>query len=740
MFFRLHRRFRLIRQLDMMGCGPSCLAMVMEYYGKQVDIQEITSITHMSKNGISLRSISTAAESLGFKTMGGCISVNTLIEKAMLPCIVYWEQNHFVVVYKIKKNKKSNNIIIYVADPSKGFVKYAKDEFCEHWICTQSNQEAKGVVLLLHPADTFSEKKVLSHFPKYNFSFLWKYIKKYSFLFIQLSGGLFVVSIMQLIFPFLTQAIVDIGIGSKNIEFIWLVLIAQLMLLLSKTSVEFIQSKILLHISTRINLSLSSDFFIKLTKLPMRYFETKLSGDLIQRLEDNKRIERFLTSSSLNLIFSLFSFIIFGMVLYFYNLLIFIIFFLGSLLYAGSIFFFLKRRRLIDYDIFKTSGRKWGITYQLIDGMQEMKLQQCEQRKRWEWEDVQADLFDLNLKSLNLTQQQQTVAFVINELKNILITVLAATLVIKGNMTLGMMLAIQYILGQLNAPIDQLMQFIHSWQDVSLSLNRMIEIYKEKDENSPERNITHFDGCKTISIQNITFRYDNSKKQNVLENINLTIEENKVTAIVGASGSGKTTLLKLLLGYYTPQEGDIYLGNQNMKQLNLSWWREQCGVVMQGGYMFSDTIARNIAISDEELDFERIKAAAKLANIADYIEGLPLGYNTLIGQDGQGISEGQRQRILIARVIYKNPFFVFLDEATNSLDTSNERLIMQGMLSFYKEKTVVVVAHRLSTVTNADKIVVLNDGKIVEIGTHKDLIFKRGKYYELVRNQLELGE
>lgn len=423
-------------------------------------------------------------------------------------------------------------------------------------------------------------------------------------------------------------------------------------------------------------------------------------------------------------------------------MIIFFIFIVGSLLYASSIFFFLKRRRLLDYELFKASGRKWGVTYQLIDGMQEVKLQRCEHRKIWEWEDVQADLFDLNLRSLNLTQRQQAVTFVINELKNILITIFAATLVIEGEMTLGMMLAIQYILGQLNAPIDQLMQFIYSWQDVSLSLNRMGEIYEEEDENSSERNILSFDtqNCKTISIQNVNFRYDESKKQNILKNINLSIEENKVTAIVGASGSGKTTLLKLLLGYYSPQEGDIYLGSLNMKHLNLSWWREQCGAVMQEGYMFSDTIARNIAISDENLDFERIKLAAKVANIADYIEKLPLGYNTLIGQDGQGISEGQWQRILIARVVYKNPSFVFLDEATNSLDAKNEKEIMQSMSSFYKGKTVLVIAHRLSTVTNADKIVVLDNGKIAEVGTHKELVSQKGKYYELIRNQLELGE
>lgn len=741
-FFSKHKPFKLIRQLDAMGCGPSCLAMVMEYYGKTADMKEINVITYMSRSGVSLRGISKAAESLGFNTMGGCISIDTLLEKANLPCIVYWEQNHFVVVYKIKRHKKTNEVSIFVADPAKDLMKFTKIEFCKYWINTQSNQEPKGVVLLLRPTESFYHRNSRAELSKKDFTVLGKYIKGYNRFFIQLIGGLFVISIMQLIFPFLTQSVVDVGIGNKDISFVWLVLIAQLMLLFSRTGVEFIQSKILLHISTRINLSLSSDFFIKLMKLPMRYFDTKLSGDLIQRLEDNKRIEQFLTSSSLNLIFSLFSFVIFGIILCLYNLPIFFIFLIGSVLYAGSIFAFLKRRRRLDYEIFKFSGRKWGVTCQLIDGMQEIKLQGCEQRKRWEWEDVQADLFDLNLRSLNLTQQQQAITFLINELKNVLITILAATSVIKGDMTLGMMLAIQYILGQLNAPIDQLMRFIHSWQDVSLSLDRMAEIYSEKNEDSAERSITDFDKeeNRTIYIKDVCFRYDESKRENVLKHIDLTINEGEVTAIVGASGSGKTTLLKLLLGYYTSQSGDIYIGNHDIKALNLSWWRDQCGAVMQEGYLFSDTIARNISVSDEEMDFDRIKYAAKLANIADYIENLPLGYNTLIGQDGQGISEGQRQRILIARIIYKNPCFVFLDEATNSLDAKNERLILQNMSSFYEGRTVLVIAHRLSTVTNADKIVVLDKGEIVEMGTHEGLIAKRGRYYELVRSQLELGK
>lgn len=723
-----------------MDCGPACLTMIAAHYGRHYTLDHLREQCFIGREGVSLLGISKAAEQIGFRTVGGRLTFDKLAEKALLPCVVHWNQEHFVVVYAIRKKKKEYTVS--VADPGKGLVTYPREAFCRHWISTCTGGEEKGIALLLEPTQLFYEQEG-DRLPSENrIRFLWKYLIKYKRFFGQLMLGLFIGSLLQLIFPFLTQAIVDTGIQGKDIGFIWLVLIAQMVLLFSRTAIDFIRRKILLHISTRINVSLISDFFIKLMKLPMKFFDTKLTGDLLQRIEDHRRIENFLTNQTISIVFSVFTFMIFSIVLFVYHLPIFTVFITGSILYGLWIRIFLKKRRLLDYKMFEQQGMNRNVVYQLITGMQEIKLQGCEQRKRWEWEDVQADLFDVNMQSLNLRQNQEAGGIFINELKNILVTVLAATAVINGSLTLGMMLSIQYIIGQLNSPVEQLMSFIYQWQDVSISLDRMNEIHTQQNDEGMGRSIAALprDVETDIHIRNVCFRYDGARPDYVLEGIDLHIPQGKVTAIVGASGSGKTTLIKLLLGYYMPNEGELLVGGENLSQFNPAWWRTQCGAVMQEGYLFSDTIARNIAVSDDEIDTDRLRHAAQTAHIAEYIEGLPLGYNTKIGQDGQGVSQGQRQRILIARVVYKNPPFVFLDEATNALDANNERAIVENLSEFYKGKTVVVVAHRLSTVKHADRIVVLEGGRIVETGTHAELTTRKGRYYELVRNQLELGK
>lgn len=547
-------------------------------------------------------------------------------------------------------------------------------------------------------------------------------------------------SVLQLVLPFLTQSIVDVGIKNQNIDFVWLILLGQLMLTISRTAIDFIRRWLLLHISLRINISLVSDFFIKLLKLPMSFFDTKLMGDLMQRMNDHSRVNNFLTQQTLNITFAMLTFVVFSVVLFFYNKLVFAIFLLGSILYGGWMTLFLKRRKVLDYELFEQQAINNNKTYEFITSMQEIKLQDCEQRRRWEWEDTQVDLFGVQMKSLKLQQTQEAGSIFINEVKNIIITVVAATAVIHGQMTLGMMLAVQYIIGQLNSPVEQLMNFFYSLQDVKISLERINEIHQMDDENGRVGLQTSIeDKSEGIDIKDIMFKYDPHALRKTIDDVNIHIPQGKVTAIVGASGSGKTTLIRLMLGYYPVLEGQINIGNTDINKLNKKWWRRQCGVVMQDGVIFSESIARNIAVDDGDIDKERLLKAAEIACIKDYIMALPLKFNTKIGRDGVGLSQGQKQRILIARAVYKNPDYIFLDEATNSLDANNERSIVENLDMFYKGKTVVIVAHRLSTVKNADQIVVIDHGKVVEIGNHESLTVKRGAYYNLVKNQLELG-
>ena len=736
MFFKM-RKITIIHQHDSMQCGIACLQMVCKYFGREYTLDSLSKLCFATAEGVSLLGINEAANTLGLHTT--CARATTMVlGKVPLPCILHWNQNHFVVLYKVKKGKN-----FYVADPGKGLVVYTLEEFKQHWISTSSNGEDKGIAMFLETTPAFFTYKMEGEEnikEKRSFRFLFGYVKKYRKYFGQIILGLIVGSLLQLVLPFLTQSIVDVGIKNQDIGFVWLILLGQLMLTISRTAIDFIRRWLLLHISLRINISLVSDFFIKLLKLPMSFFDTKLMGDLMQRMNDHSRVNNFLTQQTLNIAFAMLTFVVFSVVLFFYNKLVFVIFLLGSILYGVWMTLFLKRRKVLDYELFEQQAINNNKTYEFITSMQEIKLQDCEQRRRWEWEDTQADLFGVQMKSLKLQQTQEAGSIFINEVKNIIITVVAATAVIHGQMTLGMMLAVQYIIGQLNSPVEQLMNFFYSLQDVKISLERINEIHQMDDENGKEGLLTSIeDKNEGIDIKNIMFKYDPHALRKTIDDVSIRIPQGKVTAIVGASGSGKTTLIRLMLGYYPVLEGKINIGNTDINKLNKKWWRRQCGVVMQDGVIFSESIARNIAVDDGDIDKERLLKAAEIACIKDYVMALPLKFNTKIGRDGVGLSQGQKQRILIARAVYKNPDYIFLDEATNSLDANNERSIVENLDKFYKGKTVVIVAHRLSTVKNADQIVVIDHGKVVEVGNHESLTTKRGAYYNLVKNQLELG-
>jgi len=725
--------FPLFYQLDAMDCGPTCLRMVAKYYGKTYTLQTLRDRSAITREGVSLLGISDAADSIGLRNVGVRIPFEKLIKEVPLPCIVHWQQKHFIVVYKIRKDK------IWVADPAKGLITYSNEEFLNGWIGTRSNELDMGLCLLLEPTPdffSFSDEK-----PRRNsFRFLFSYIKPYKKYIGQLILGLILGSIFMLIFPFLTQAVVDIGINNSDLGFITLVLVAQFILFISITSVELIRSWILLHLSTRINIALISDFLVKLMKLPIGFFDSKLIGDLLQRIGDQSRIERFLTTSTLNILFSVFNLLIFSIVLIIYSWAIFLVFIAGTVLYLVWIQLFMNRRRKLDFQRFEERSKNQSKLIELINGIQEIKLSNSEKQKRWEWESIQARLFRVNLKSLSLSQTQDQGANFIIRLVTILTTFLAARFVIDGQITLGAMLAITYIIGQMNSPVEQILMFLQTAQDAKISLERFAEIHDKKNEEEDDHVlIQEFPANHTIHLKNVTYQYEGPRSPKVLNQIDLDIEVGKTTAIVGVSGSGKTTLMKMILGFFEPVEGEISIDHVKLKNLSGKLWRSKCGVVLQDGYLFSDTIANNVAVGDEWIDKTRLYNAVEMACIREFIESLPLGYNTKIGQDGIGLSQGQKQRILIARAFYKQPDYLLFDEATNALDAQNERKVIENINQFSEGRTMVVIAHRLSTVKNADQIVVLENGQVVEKGTHAELTKLKGKYYQLVKEQLELG-
>lgn len=727
------RKITAIRQRDSMHCGVTCLAMICRYYGSMVTVEELGRHCRATKTGVSLKGIADAASDLGLETRAGRLTLDTL-GKCPLPAIIHWDQKHFVVLHRISPDGKR----YYVADPAKGKVTYTEEEFGRHWLSTGEGTVRKGVAMFLQPSPDFDIRKEKEERSRRSLGFLMGYLRRYGAYFSQILLGLLLACLLQLVMPFLTQAIVDSGIKGKDISLIWLIVLGELMIVAGRTVTDFIRRWLLLHISMRVNISLLSDFLAKLLRLPMDFFESRLNGDILQRMNDHTRVQQFLTGQVLGVMFTFMSFLVFGAVLLIYDLRVFLIFLGGSVVYAAWMTSFLRRRRLIDYELFECQSLNQSRTYQMVNAMQEIKQQGCGGRRKSEWEDIQADLFMVQMRSLHLRQSQEAGAIFINEVKNILITVFAATAVIDGHITLGAMLAIQYIVGQLNSPVDQIMAFIYSLQDVKISLERINEVHchVEEGEGASEAGVTPDGG---IRLSGVTFRYDRHAPEPTIDNVSLEIPEGKVTALVGSSGCGKTTLMKLMLGFYAPQTGDVTVGGTSVSKIMPDVWRGMCGAVMQEGVVFDESIARNIAVGDGDIDSERMRAAAKIACIDTYIEGLPLRYDTIVGNEGTGLSRGQKQRLLIARAVYKNPEYIFLDEATNALDARNEREITTRLNDFYKGKTVVVAAHRLSTVKNADKIVVIDRGHIVESGTHHELVAAKGAYYDLVRNQLELG-
>jgi ATP-binding cassette, subfamily B, bacterial len=725
-------KFPFYKQLNEKDCGPTCLKMIAKFYGRTVSLQTLRELSETTREGTSLNGLSAAAEQLGFRTLPGKLDFQQLQQQAPLPCLVHWNQVHFVVVYRIKRNT------VYVADPAYGLLKYSKQEFLSQWIGPQTSDHSLGIVLLFEPTEELNNQEDDRVCQKRDFSFVLQYLFKYKKFLWQLLLGIVAESAIQLIIPFLTASIVDTGIQNQDILFIYLMLGSQLFLFAGKTGIEILRGWIVLHISARLNISLLSDFFLKLMQLPIAYFDLKVSGDIMQRIKDHQKIESFLTSTSLSTLFSLFNLIIFSFILAWYSLPIFVLFTGGSLLYIGWILLFLKRREALDYKMFSQLSLEQDKVMELIGGMQDIKLSNSERRKRWSWERLQARLFSIQLKGLALDQTQSIGANVINELKNLFITFLAVSLVISGDMTLGMMLAISYIIGQLNYPLLELVRFVHAAQDAGIAYKRLAEIHQIPVEVPQPLSVSHIIPAGDIVLKNVSFRYTGALRP-VIEGVNLVIPRNKVTAIVGASGSGKTTLLKMLLQFYSPSEGEIWVGPQLLGNISPQAWRNTCGVVMQDGYIFNDTIAHNIALGEEELNKEQLLLAVEAANIKSFIESLPLGYNTRLGTGGGvNISAGEKQRILIARAIYKNPAIVFLDEATSALDATNEKTIMENIGHFFVNRTAVVIAHRLSTVREANQIVVMERGRIVEVGNHDSLVEKSGTYYALVKNQLAL--
>jgi ATP-binding cassette subfamily B protein len=710
-----------------MDCGPSCLKIIARYYGKYYSLQYLRDKCGTTREGVSFLDLSYAAESIGLRTLSVKATVDDLRDSLPLPCIIHWNNSHFIVVYKVTKAK------VYVSDPDKGLLSYSLRDFRQCWY---DEGASKGSAMALEPQADFRQreageklerKKTLQNF--------LGYFRPYGKSFTNLFAVMLVATILQAFLPFISKAVIDVGIHTNDLHFIDLVLIGNVIIIASITLSNAVRDWILLHITSRVNISIISDYLIKLMKLPVTFFENKMVGDILQRAGDLERIRSFIMSNSLNLLFSSITFLIFSVILLVYNINIFIVFLAGSTLYVAWVLGFLKIRRKLDWEYFDLISRNQSFWVETVSAIQDIKLNNYEKAKRWKWEKVQARMYKVNQRVLTVTNWQNSGAQFIDSLKNLLITFFAARAVINGDITFGVMISTQFIIGMLNGPVTQFISFIVSAQYAHISFLRLNEVHRMQDEEEGDKNCSiQLPNNKSLILKNVSFQYSINAPYTI-KNISLIIPQGKVTAIVGDSGSGKSTLLKLLLRLYQPSHGEILIGGMNIGNVSLKQWRDKVGAVMQDGKIFNDTIMNNIVLDDEHTDYDRLKKAVSAANIAAEIEQLPLGYSTVMGEMGRGLSGGQKQRILIARALYKDPDYLFFDEATNSLDTINEQKIVRALDQIFQDKTVVVIAHRLSTIRKADQIIVLKDGMIAEIGDHEGLIKRKGQYYQLARSQ-----
>lgn len=731
------KSFPAYRQLEAKDCGATCIRMICKYYGKSVGQNYLRNLSETTRQGTSLHFIAKALEKLGFKTLPVSVGINQL-KSIPLPAILHWNQDHFVVLHKVTKNGHQSKFL--VADPELGIKKLGISELSQHWISIKeknSKNTDKGICLLLEKSHCFNADSDFTSSKTLSFRVILKDLTIHKSFLFQLMFGMLLMSLIQIIFPFLAQAIVDIGIRNQDLKFIYILILAQSFLFLGKIGIEIARKWILLHLSARLNFKLLSGFFIKLMRLPIAYFDSRLSGDLLNRIRDHRRIEYFFTHSTINILFSIVSTLILSLVLVSYSGIIFSVFLFFSVLYVIWISLFFKKRKRLDKENFAVESKNKGKILEVINGMQDIKLNGLQENQRWTWEKIQIKLFRLETTTLRIALSQDTGGATINEFKNLSIILVASVLVVQGELTLGALIAITYLIGQLNMPFNQMIQFLRDYQDAKISLERIAEIHNLKNEDSDAKaNLCEFSG--NICFKDFNFRYKGTRR-NILNDFNLEIKENKTTAIVGHSGSGKSTVLKLMLGFYEHYEGKLLLGEKSLGNLSKERWRQNCATITQDSYVFNETVLYNITLNKDKIDNQQLKSALFISNSLEFINDLPIGVHTRIGNENLTLSKGQLQRILIARAVYKNPKYVFFDEATSALDADNEAVIADRLRIFFKDKTVVIIAHRLSTVVKADLIAVLKEGRIVEKGTHQNLIKENSNYYHLIKNQLQMA-